>query len=506
MIKAALCVSTLLVAGFSTAAAQLISIRTVPVSQAHQFEIFPSRTVAMGGISIAVTDSLLDPFANPATGMRLNATRFFGSPSAYSVSSDAGGGRTLPVGALTRVDSWYGGVWLALQQIDLTQRPDFPGVFPLIAPECLGCAPRQTIDLGPPEQSQGNTYAFAILGKELKQGLSLGGSVTWSRLNAVDGVDLLYAGSARIDQFGDALDVRLGLVKEWAGDRSLEAVVLHNRFGTTHDVFFLDGFWDPGTGQFSQRARLEQNLDRTNTWGLHLAYDQPLSVTGWRAGAIATINRMDHPKIPNYSIMNIPRDPGHSSAFNFGFGISRTHAASTFGVDLIYEPIWSHTWADSESPVVTRLGTTIAPGGMTIENQFRFSNALMRMGLGQELALDQGALVGGLQFGLAVRNIHYWLDQDDHVQITSRSHEEQWTEWTPTWGLSLRFPELEIRYNGSVTHGTGRPGVAQTGRFAVLEDRALTAGSNILVAPSGPLTLDEVRVTTHQISVSLPIR
>jgi hypothetical protein len=30
--------------------------------------------------------------------------------------------------------------------------------------------------------------------------------------------------------------------------------------------------------------------------------------------------------------------------------------------------------------------------------------------------------------------------------------------------------------------------------------------SNILVAPSGPLTLDKVRVLSHQISLSLPLR
>jgi hypothetical protein len=51
--------------------AQLITIRTVPVSQAHQFDIYPSRTLAMGGVSIAVDDPLLDPFANPATGARV---------------------------------------------------------------------------------------------------------------------------------------------------------------------------------------------------------------------------------------------------------------------------------------------------------------------------------------------------------------------------------------------------------------------------------------------------
>ncbi len=76
----------------------------------------------------------------------------------------------------------------------------------------------------------------------------------------------------------------------------------------------------------------------------------------------------------------------------------------------------------------------------------------------------------------------------------------------PTWGLSVRFPELEIRYQGSATHGTGRPGVV--GGIGILEGRALAdaaVGSNILAAPSGPLTLTEVRVMTHQISVSLPI-
>jgi hypothetical protein len=293
------------------------------------------------------------------------------------------------------------------------------------------------------------------------------------------------------------------MLKEWTGDRSLEAIVLHNRFGMTHDVFYLDSFWDPGTQQFSQRPRLERNLDRTSTWGLHVEYEHPITATGWRLGWLATANRMSHPKIPNYEIMNIPRDPGHSSAFNVGVGISRTHEASTFGIDVIYEPIFSHTWADSEVPIETERGETIPAGGKTIENQFRFSNALFRMGFGQELDIGDGGMGAGLQFGLMVRSIHYWLDQENHIQISARSHEERWMEWTPTWGFSVRFPELEIRYRGRVTNGTGRPGVAGP-PVGVLEDSAV--GSNILVAPSGPLTLDEVRVVTHQISLSLPLR
>jgi hypothetical protein len=495
MIERVLSLQVLLLAYAAGASAQLISIRTLPVAQSHQFEIFPSRTLAMGGVSIAVTDSLLDPFVNPAKGAAIGATRFFGSPSVYSVSSEAGGGRTLPLGAMTRQGDWFGGLWFALQNVDRSE----PLGGPIVG--CIACL-EQDIDVSPADRSEGNTYAFAMLGKALPGGLSVGGSVTWSRLNAVDGVDLLYAGSARIDQFGHALDVRLGASKEWVGGRSLEALLLHNRFGTSHDVLYLDNIWDPVTQQFAQRPRLEQNLDRTRVWGLHLAYEQPVSTMGWRLGWMATANRMDHPKIPNYEIMNIPRDPGHSSAFNLGMGVSRVVESSTFGLDVVYEPIWSHTWADAEAPIETSRGEIIPAGGMTIENHFRFSNALLRMGLSQDLSLSESFPAAGLQLGISVRNIHYWLEQHDHVQVTDRDHEESWVEWTPTWGFSLGFPTLEVRYRGSVTNGTGRPGIAQPIGWGVLE---AVAGSNILAAPSGPLTLTEVRVVTHQISLSLPL-
>ncbi len=50
--RAVLSLSMLLVACAASLSAQLITIRTVPVSQAHQFDIYPSRTLAMGGVSI----------------------------------------------------------------------------------------------------------------------------------------------------------------------------------------------------------------------------------------------------------------------------------------------------------------------------------------------------------------------------------------------------------------------------------------------------------------------
>jgi hypothetical protein len=348
-----------------------------------------------------------------------------------------------------------------------------------------------------------------MLGRKLPgAGLALAASGLWARLTGVDGVDLLYAGSAELRQYGHALDLRLGLVKEWADARSLEALALYNRFGMTHDVTYLDPFWDPAKQQFAVRTRGERNRDQTDTWGLHLSYAQPLGAAGWRLGWLLTANRMSHPKLPEYELVNvpvIPWDPGRSSAYNVGIGVSKVQGSTTFGLDAIYEPIWSYTWADAPSPIVTTGGDTIPAGAKTLENRFRFSNGVIRMGVSRSVELGPLGKTGELQLGLMVRSVRYRLAQFDYVQAAGHQLAEGWVEWTPTWGLGLRFPDLEIRYRGRVTKGTGRPGVQASGIFLAARDLALAAGS-ILVAPSGPLTLQEVSTTTHQISISVPLR
>jgi hypothetical protein len=346
-----------------------------------------------------------------------------------------------------------------------------------------------------------------MVGKVLPNArLSLGASALWSGLHALDGVDLLYAGSRRVEQRGHTLDARLGLLKEWANGRSLEAVLLHNRFAATHDVTFVELFWDPALQRTAERARLEQNADRTNTWGLHLEYAVPIGASGWRVGWLATANRLSHPKIPNYEMANVPvlpRDPGRSSAYNLGIGLSKTRGPATFGVDAIFEPIRSYTWADAVAPVTTTAGDTIVAGGKTVENRFRFANAVFRMGVSRDVELSGLGKAVGLQLGLVIRSVRYRLTQTDNVQLIQRGLETGWLEWTPTWGLSLRFPELEIRYRGRVTHGAGRPS-AQSSPVFWGRDVAF-AGGSILAAPTGPLILTDVNTTTHQISLSLPL-
>ena len=106
--------------------AQLISLKTVPLSTGDQFLIFPSQYLGMGGISIAVDDPYLDPFVNPAKASRVKGAIFYASPTFYTVSEGFGSARTLPLGAILNSGNIFGGLYLTLQQIDASNRTTGP--------------------------------------------------------------------------------------------------------------------------------------------------------------------------------------------------------------------------------------------------------------------------------------------------------------------------------------------------------------------------------------------
>ncbi len=484
----------------SETAAQLISLKTVPVAAGDQFLFFPSQNLGMGGVSIALDDMLLDPFVNPAKGGRVGQGEFFSSPTFYSVSQNSGAGRTLPVGTLFSSGTWFGGGVAVLQQIEAGSRFNF-GPFPLdVAITVPPPLPPQNVLS---EQQSTNKYVQALVGRKIAGGkFAIAASAMLGDLNAIDGVEHLYAGASSIDQYGHIEDYRLGLTGEFAGDRTLEAVIVHNRFSMTHDVTYVDWILtDSLNWGFTPEVRDDSNPDKTQTWGLHLGYVQPIAESGWRVGGILTTNRMQHPKIPNYELQNIPRDPGHTWAYNIGVGISKQEGPTTFGVDLVFEPAVSHTWQEAAGPTLAADSVTIIPDrGKTIENRFNFSNAFVNIGMTR--IVDNAAF----QLGLGVRSYDYRLRQKDNVAQTRRTQNEQWMEWTPSWGLSFTFSDLELRYIGRATTGTGRPGIA--GGFGVFaEDRVtLASGGNILLAPEAALTLQDATVVTHRIGIVLPLR
>ena len=472
------------------ATAQLISLKTVPVAAGDQFLLFPSHTLGMGGVSIALEDAVFDPFVNPAKGARLGRAHVFATPMYYNVSNNAGSAGALSVGALFG-GQIFGGGMVALQQI---KRGD----------NFFGPVPLWDVAILPPnalsQRSATNKYGFLMIGTRLPGDLSVAASGFFADLNAIDGVEHLYAMALNIDQSGHLRDLRLGLTKTFAGERTVEAVALYRRFDMRHDVTYVD--WvivDSLNWIWEQRTRVEANLDKTDTWGLQVGYVQPIGRHGWRVGGTLTGNWKDHPKIPNYEIMNIPRDPGTSTAFDIGVGVAKVAGPTTFGIDVVYEPGTSDTWAEAEAAIPTAGGDTIPAGGRTIENEFGFSNAFVNVGLARVV----GPAV--LQLGLGIRAYDYELDQWDHVEETARRQTEQWIEWVPSWGARVHWGDLEVRYAGRVTTGTGRPGTAWDGAVAGrAEDFALA--NDILLAPEGPLTLQDVTVLTHQVSVSIPLR
>ena len=474
---------------------QLISLKTVPVAAGDQFLIFPSEHLAMGGVGIALDDPLADPFVNPAMAGRVVEPQVFAAPTFYSISNNAGSARTLPAGALVTARGWFGGAYVAMQQLDKGDQWFWPGPMweDVLPPDALS------------RRSAVNKYAHGSFGRTFASSLSIGASVFLADLRAMDGVEHLYSTASDIAQSGHMEDLRLGLSKQFPGDRRLEAVVLHHWFKMTHDVTYME--WvlvdsvpgDSIPGNWQQQTRLETNVDRSRTWGAHVGYHQPIGSRGWRIGGAFTMNRKSHPKIPNYEIMNIPRDPGHSSAFDIGFGLAKVTGRTTFGLDLVYEPASSETWAVADGPVATASGDTIPSGGKTIENSFDFSNAFISMGVAHHVG------PATFQAGLQVRSYGFHLDQWDNVAETSRRQDEDWMEWVPSWGATVRLADIDLRYMGRVTTGTGRPGVAWTGGAAErLSDMA--AANDILLPPSGPLTLQDALVMTHQFSVSIPIR
>ncbi len=470
---------------------QVVPIRTVPVASGDQFLTLPSANIGMGGVELAVDDSIGDVWSNPAKGIFLSESAFYGSPTFYSISDAGGSGKTFPLTGLFRGGSWFGGASLALQQIENdTQRGNL-----WIDPLVVWRGPQRRLS----DVSARNLYAHGIVGAALPgDAWSVGLSASAAHLDAVDGVDLLYAGADDIEQSGSVSDIRLGLYRRGERDR-IGITLVHNRVSMTHDVSYVDFVWpeDPMLPPEAQR-RVEVNEDKTRTWGGQLAWDHDLRAPGWRLGAAATVNRKSHPKIPNYEIQNIPRDPGTTWAYEAGFGLSRTRGPTVFGLDLVVQPIWSETWQEADEEVTTPLGRTILPGERTIENDFFFTNVVIRAGLSHQLEDI------GFQVGLEVRSYDYTLEQTNHLEASFREQDETWMEWSPSMGAVFRFSEMELRYAGRLTTGTGQPGTARN--FAVAANDALAEASDFIVAPEAPLTLQDASVLTHQLSIRIPIR
>jgi hypothetical protein len=258
---------------------------------------------------------------------------------------------------------------------------------------------------------------------------------------------------------------------------------MHHRFDMSHSFQEFTG----GDGLIQR----EEN-DETNGIALQAGYRWALE-NGWTLGGRINGDWKWHPKIPNYDLMQIPRDPGNSEAYNLGVGLARKRSGYTFGVDFIYEPIWSHTWANA-AEMVEGDAIVVRPGEKTVDNHFQFNNARLRIGVQQEEDRVNFSI------GLDVHLISYELDQMDFVRSQRRLLDQSWTEWTLSTGFGRELAGLRIQYMGRLTLGTGRPGIAWVGRDAQ------SFNADWVVAPSGPLALEEALAFSHQLTLVVPLK
>ncbi len=483
-------------AAVNAAHAQVIAVKTAPVSDGGQFAFLPSANAGMGGLSIAVDDSSLDPFVNPAKGSRLKGANMFVSPTFFSVSRQAGGGLTLPLGMSASGKTWFGQFAVAMQEIDELGPDDAP----LIA-ATLGTSSTFPIS-GERDRSRQNRYAHGVIGRRFANQLSVAASASWWRINAMDGVELYYPNGSLVKQRGEAADIRIGALKSLSGGRTMEVIALHNRLGVNQDVAFTEFFWDPSERGMKMIPRLEPNADRTHLWGLHLAYTQPLADSTWRVGAILTGNRVNQSSLPDYNLPLVPGDAGHANAFNIGAGITRSTGIWTVGLDAIFEPIWNNTWVRADDEALTSEGTTLTASARTLENDFRFTNALTRLGVAARLPFSSDYSLT-LETGGQLHAIRYRLEQQGNLRDTQTASTQRWNEWTRSWGLTLRSVHADLRYSGRMTTGARRPGFDNGGGLVFDSVRPLTSS---FLPPVFTLPFDKVRATTHQISLSVPIR
>jgi hypothetical protein len=484
-------VSSLVLLGVTAASvatvshAQTISPRTAPVQMGQQFDLIPSDRGPMGGIRIAVDDALLDPFVNPAKATRPASSFLSVAPYFVGQSDNRGGGRTLPISGVFTDGKWAFGGMFAMQQLDRT---------------------RLAFNAPLAEQTATNQYVSGIVARKFGNGYSLGVSGYSATLEAEQGIDQLYAGSDRILQRGSSADMRVGITREWGERKVWEAIVLHSRFDMTHDVHwpFIRRWMGPDS-IIETPEREENHRDQTTRWGLHTEHTRPLGTEGWTLGVLGTVNRLSHPKIPDYRIndvITVPRDPGHTWAYNAGVGLSREVGHATFGFDLIMEPISSVTWADAARDTVSASGVRIAKGGHTVDNRFRFNNRQMRVGF-EHIAPPDSVGHFGIQLGLAVSSFRYRLEQDDRIRETSRVQHEDWMEWTPSIGFKIRNPKYELRYGFTFTCGGGGDCID----FPSGDDVMVAPGDGgVIAAPTDQLRFDGGLVTTHRLSFSLRFR
>jgi hypothetical protein len=465
---------------------QEIHLRTVPLAASNQGDFYPSLSRGMGNLSIAFDDPLSDPLINPAKTYKLEGLRLFFSPTRNTWSNEDGQAVSTSSGLAkytgTAINSMPFGLFMKKENFFTG------GIVSYQSYSSERSIPNGWLNNNTKNDIGNNIYLLGLVGAyfpELK--LSVGCSVSWSELDAMDGVNLLYPGSYDIKQYGRSLNYKIGFLGELSKRDQLEFVIARTTFKSFHEVTYgLPYLWyeDNWISQY----RTELNKDESKGWVIHTKYNNSIN-DEVKVGVIFTINWKEHPKIPNYALANIPRDPGSSTAYNIGIGIVKSGERTLLGFEYIYEPMTSYTWAEAGE------GNPSFPLSFrTVENFFDFYNHIFRGGIYTHTDISWL----DYRLGIQLYFNKYNLKQNDNILNTSRTVNENWLETTICGGLTINISGFQILYSLQVILGNGI--VGSENNFVWPADAAIRSESDFIIAPYASLVVDEIPLVTQQIS------
>lgn len=451
---------------------QGIAVKTVPLLSTDQFSLVPSFRDDMGGVSIAIRDGVPDLFINPGkfdsttrthwfTAPRLNhwgfsqetTTRFPGThPSNSLVENQASSSIfSLPVGLFLRGHRLYSGAMFAIQSLTANnwQSIHFNAI-------------------NYPVAWFGGCYLPALK-------LAIGAGVNYVRIGGIDGVYQLYPNARRLSQEGSARQFRLGFSGKWNGNDQWSLL---------------------GSRYFFNILQTEQNIenrDQHNGWLVQLDYIKTMSQE-LALGFLFTADWRHHPKIPEYPLAGIPRDPGNTHAFNFGLGLKWQNEVTLIGLDMIYQPIDVKTWAEAATDMELWDGRIIRKGDVTMRNDYQFHNRILRSGVQVKpmswLSLATGAQVQIYQYD------YYQNDFINRVERTGKP-QRQWSEVTWTNGIKFTTGKFEIFCSTRMQIGAGLLERQWLGWWFAESTAMDFARADFFIPPTIPLNVNPVIYYTH---------
>ena len=471
--------------------AQWIPIKTTPLTVSDFSEMLPSSTRAMGNASIALPDTLGDPFVNPATATRLQGLTIFASPTRSSWTNDPGqavitrwgvteypgqGINTLPVGAYLHSSEIMAGAFFAYQKSSAEHtRPYLDNFYGLTH----GLPGDVHYDGGE------NFFLFGLFGYEPHEsGLSLATSVMWARYRSIDGVNLLFPGMNSLDQRGSMWELKVGAYEQLNESDIVELVGARRRFLASYYAAFSRGY--PSV------VVSVPSTDAEDEWLVRARYSRAFG-PHWTLGALFAVNWKDYPTLPVYAPGAVPPGSGNAAAYNLGMGAAWSDESRAVVFEYAFEPILSRM---RMTAVVQDNPGGFLPVLRTTENRFRFSDHLLRVGLLTRTS------IGWLDWSVGSQ-LHYYsyaLTESDRLTASSEDSRKDWLEPLVTGGLTVRFSRLALVYTFGVSLGAGVVGpVTPPQSFGIFDS---TGGSDVIVPRPTHTDVDPITRALHQLIVA----